>query len=232
MPGVFQKVSGTFPDKRRRQNTLDIQEKEQGEENAVLLFIPLLFRGGKRGGQEIMTGYTHMLAGLCAGIAVIEWKGLLTPGSGLLVTGGILLGSILPDIDNRNSTVSHRLPVAGSVINMLQKGVRFLSYLLPGRAGRRIRETAGHRGITHSLLFPALLLLCPGGNFFILGTSAGIMVHILLDMLSGGVPLFLPFSGIRITLGKIRTGGILDTVVIRWGLCGLAVMLLAHLAGG
>lgn len=179
-----------------------------------------------------MTGYTHMMGGLCAGMAMLGWKGsLLTPESCLLFTGGILLGSIVPDIDNRNSTVSHRLPLAGFLVNMVQKGIRYLSCLLPGRLGKRIREAAGHRGITHSLLLPLILMVCSGGSLFLLGTAVGITVHILLDMLSGGVPLFLPFTGVRITLGKIKTGGILDTVAVRWGLCGLTIMMLVNLAG-
>jgi len=42
------------------------------------------------------------------------------------------------------------------------------------------------------------------------GMIAGNLSHLILDMLSGGVPLLIPFSVARIRVCNFRTGGIMD----------------------
>lgn len=43
-----------------------------------------------------------------------------------------------------------------------------------------------------------------------IGMIAGNLSHLILDMLSGGVPLLIPFSVARIRVCNFRTGGIMD----------------------
>ena len=45
---------------------------------------------------------------------------------------------------------------------------------------------------------------------FLIGMIAGNLSHLILDMLSGGVPLLIPFSVARIRVCNFRTGGIMD----------------------
>lgn len=83
---------------------------------------------------------------------------------------------------------------------------------------RRYDAGNGHRGLLHSLLVPAAMLLALPviGNTngiektFLIGMIAGNLSHLILDMLSGGVPLLIPFSVARIRVCNFRTGGIMD----------------------
>ena len=155
-----------------------------------------------------MMGSTHRIGGMLAGFLAAGQCQDTGAGS-LVILAGALAGSLLPDIDNPHSTISGKLPVLSLAVNTGQGIIRAASRLLPGRAGKNIRSMAGHRGIFHSLFFPALLLiLCrmkPGAAMW--GLLAGMLSHLLLDALAGGVPLFMPFSVKRIRIAGIKTGG-------------------------
>ena len=99
-----------------------------------------------------------------------------------------------------------------------QRGIRLLSGILPRKLRENVRSMTGHRGLLHSLLVPAAMLLALPviGNTngiekaFLIGMIAGNLSHLILDMLSGGVPLLIPFSVARIRVCNFRTGGIMD----------------------
>jgi len=165
-----------------------------------------------------MTGSTHKLGGICAGMIAINILQEVAPETVVLVMAGSILGSLLPDIDNANSTISHKFRAISMIVKIGQGGIRLLSRLMPRKIGGTVRSFIGHRGITHSLMFPGLLLLLiffVRGHIpehFISGLLVGMMSHIVLDIFSGGVPLIMPLSVKRFKLANIRTGGIIE-----WG---------------
>jgi len=90
---------------------------------------------------------------------------------------GLVLGSLLPDIDEPNSTISR-----SSFFTLLFSWILLLS-------GNK------HRGFTHKLIFPLIILIptlllwsfIPEGiNFFLVALSFGIFTHQLGDMMVGG----------------------------------------------
>lgn len=165
-----------------------------------------------------MMATTHRLGGIAAGAAVTS---LLHPGvtGTLIIFIGALVGSIFPDIDNRNSRISRKMPVTAMVVTLGQWLIHMISAFLPKKQKSFVRSLAGHRGITHSLMgsmiFPAIIciigiLLEQKMNLWLLaavGIFVGCLSHLLLDMLSGGVPLFMPFSTGRVRISNIKTGG-------------------------
>lgn len=166
-----------------------------------------------------MTGAAHRIGGVLTGIILAEHIGTDIMDSSILLAGAVL-GSLLPDIDNMHSSISSRLPAVSVLVSISQKIIRLLSCLFPGKLRKNIRSMAGHRGIIHSLLLPLLLalplIMCGSGTgcLLILGGIVGILNHLFLDMLSGGVPLFMPFSMRRIKIAGIRTGGTIEKIVV------------------
>ncbi|MDQ0253098.1 inner membrane protein [Evansella vedderi] len=115
---------------------------------------------------------THVATSL-AGCAVAAKLFALPFTFGYIV--GIVVGSLLPDIDEPRSYVGRRAPLFSRLINRI----------------------FGHRGVTHSLLAwlvtVTIYFLYPSP--FTLGLSLGYLFHIVGDYFSvGGVPLFSPLS--------------------------------------
>lgn len=152
-----------------------------------------------------MTGRTHRIGGLCTGILISNlYIGTnLTSNNlklSLLFTGACVLGSLIPDIDHRGSTISNK--------NMATKTVSNIISLF------------GHRGITHTPIIYILLLLLPSIFFsrlenpfelytYILsmGCIIGAFSHLILDLLTvEGIPLFFPLSIKKVHLLPIKTG--------------------------
>lgn len=105
----------------------------------------------------------------------------------LAMATGSVLGGLLPDIDNVHSQIGNRLPVVELIVHGCQRGIRLLSGILPVIGNTNGIEKA-----------------------FLIGMIAGNLSHLILDMLSGGVPLLIPFSVARIRVCNFRTGGIMD----------------------
>ncbi|MFC2947564.1 metal-dependent hydrolase [Virgibacillus sediminis] len=108
---------------------------------------------------------THCLSGMVAGHLITggDWRGALIGG----------VAAVIPDLDEPKSKF----------------GRLFLPIAYP------INKVFGHRTITHSLLFAVLagmLLYHLTEKWVWLGTSAGILAHILGDMLTGRVKFFYP----------------------------------------
>lgn len=169
-----------------------------------------------------MTGITHRLAGIGTGVAVIEILQLNDMTTQAVILTGCIVGSLLPDIDNPQSTISYKIPFVRAVYGLLQKVIRGFANLLPRRQREYVRSGIGHRGLSHSL-FAAVTL--PALVWFIgsvihinpdacaLGLMLGILSHIFMDLFSGGVRLFLPFSVHNVKFLKIKTGGIMEWIV-------------------
>lgn len=120
-----------------------------------------------------MTYKTHMLAGAAIGLCTVELidVDLIKQGAYIL---GIVLGSVLPDVDHQNSWISKRTGP--------------LKYIFSG---------LGHRGATHSLVgaFIALvvIILLSRSNIFSYGIFIGYLSHLFIDTLTpSGVNWFWP----------------------------------------
>lgn len=120
----------------------------------------------------------HVAVGTLLGIGTQTVVGF--PMSGLFAYpsyyGGVMLGSLLPDIDHPQSYLGRRLP--------------FLS--VP------IFKLFGHRGFTHSFLSLGLLTIASAfywsvNPLFFGGILLGYFSHLLADMCTpSGVPLLYP----------------------------------------
>lgn len=150
-----------------------------------------------------MNGRTHKVGGACAG--VLAGAMLLQPPytfdkmllTGVLV-GGSLIGSLMPDIDHKGSTIGHQMKLTSTVISNL----------------------FGHRGMTHAPIIHILttiILLLIGGTLtdfpkliyvsFIIGLFIGGISHLILDSMTiSGIPLLYPFSKKKYRIAKFTTG--------------------------
>jgi inner membrane protein len=145
-----------------------------------------------------MRGSTHLLFGLVLSALLIE---LYNPSNPLLLVLLVLLGSLLPDIDEATSILGRRVPVVGAV--------------------------ARHRGFFHSVLFlvaMVVLLFSLLPNFHLAWFAGAFALHLALDaMTPKGVRPFWP-SPLRLK-GFVRVGGHLE-LLIRLAVLALFVWLL------
>lgn len=158
-----------------------------------------------------MLSATHRLGGLASGIIFASAIHIPLLESGMLITGAVL-GSLMPDIDNPNSTISRKMKGTSFIVRAGQGGIRLISDLLPRKQREYVRSLIGHRGLTHSLIPVAAVWIAAfvTDRFLIYGIAAGLISHLVLDILSGGVPLFLPLTTKRVTIAHIKTGGAVE----------------------
>ncbi len=166
-----------------------------------------------------MMAPTHRLGGIAAGAGIAAILHTDTTDSAIMIAAA-LLGCLLPDIDNSHSSISRKWSFVSMLVSAGQGIIRLFSNIFKTKTRTYIRSLIGHRGLTHSL-FPVLLL--PGIMFIVsagvgsrygivtsIGLAAGMISHLLLDMLSGGVPLFMPFTTKRVCIARIKTGSLLE----------------------
>ena len=165
-----------------------------------------------------MMAPTHRLGGIAVGMTTAALLHTDITGTVILFAGA-LIGSIFPDIDNKNSRISHKMPITALVVSAGRYLIRGIASFLPRKQKQYIMALTGHRGFTHSLIGSAvlpviviligLLLRLKIGYILLagLGIFIGCLSHLLLDMLSGGVPLLMPFSTDKILISEIKTGG-------------------------
>ena len=158
-----------------------------------------------------MTGKTHAICGAIAmvGTTIATHNSLQIGGANYIPALGLLTvvtGSYLPDIDLPQSKMGHRF--------------RFISTHLK------------HRGITHTLLFPALLallmlwvqrasvMIVPD---LLLGLNVGWSAHIVADLFNRkGVPLFWPLTNKHVHIACFLTSSWQEVVFIILWLGGTA----------
>lgn len=154
-----------------------------------------------------MTGRTHLIAGMVAGVVTATAAGI-NPEQAALIGG---LAGLGPDIDTFNSKAGRAFPV------------------LP-----LIPWPGGHRGFTHSLPAAALTAAAVGAFFgpkVALPVGAGWVSHILIDMLNPqGAQILWPLGRVSLTRGfpgrvVWRTGGVLDWVLRYALILSLGVLL-------
>ena len=119
-----------------------------------------------------MLFHTHILIGI---VLFLLTKDLFQGGNQVIFFFFVLLGSILPDIDSRNSKMNRWSGIIGIIIVFFAK----------------------HRGIFHSLVFHLLLffLMKPLiGTYYASALLIGYSAHLLGDGFTrGGIVLFYPF---------------------------------------
>ena len=130
-----------------------------------------------------MKGTTHLVFGLLLAALLTEFIGYQKP---LLAIILILLGSLLPDIDEKSSRLGRRVPV--------------------------ISHLTKHRTFFHGILFLAtcvILLSLLAATPYVLAFVAGFAGHLVLDALTPmGVKPFWP-SDLKIR-GPVKAGGWLE----------------------
>lgn len=132
-----------------------------------------------------MVGKTHLAVGLAAGVGACI-IGDLPPLAGVMVIAEFGLGALLPDIDQRNSTISKKVKPVGVVANAV----------------------VGHRTIFHNpLLYLVLGLLAwkmsPAYMPHVTSLLVGVATHLFMDALN---PSGIPVLGFRLHLCNIHTG--------------------------
>jgi inner membrane protein len=139
--------------------------------------------------QVTLRYHSHIVASLCLGAAVAAHTSLSFTAS---YTAGVVIGSLLPDIDEPKSYVGRR-----------SMGM-----------SNKVKEAFGHRGMTHSLLVwgvIALVISWESPSLFAVGLVLGYLFHIFEDFLSvQGVPLFWPFTAKRFKIPIYRTGNFVE----------------------
>ena len=149
--------------------------------------------------------YTHIAFGFL--IALLFYP--LFKISIIIYFSLVLLGTLLPDIDHRESIISKFLFPFSWIIGLFFK----------------------HRGIFHSLLFLLILLLVISNYFgliYAVPLIIGITSHILLDSLTiQGINYLYPITTLKIS-GFIETGKTGETVFFLFLLAMIFVRLFFH----
>ncbi len=185
-----------------------------------------------------MRGETHLLTGVATHLTVAS---LVPYPYGVISVGAVIAaitGALLPDIDHPGSAISRAIdPVSrGSRLIRLLLGVALLllsfffklsSFFWFVGVVLVVLAVLPHRGITHSLLG---CLLMSGAVLFFSGTSfaipffIGYASHLVLDLVSGGIPLWYPFKESRLSYFLGKTGGVADRVI-----CGASLLVCVYI---
>ena len=169
-----------------------------------------------------MTGITHKFGGIIVSSALLIPFDVAPGVKFMSLTLGIL-GATLPDIDRTNTTISNKIPILALFIWVLQRFVWLITIPLPTKKKKQIRGICGHRGLTHSIAAAflagiatlAIASFFHSANYILYGASItiGSLSHLFLDLLSGKVPILLPFTLKRYQLGNIKTGGFTERLL-------------------
>jgi len=130
------------------------------------------------------------------------------------LTGGLLVGVIL---SGSPLGLSVAWPISLAAATLASLIPDWLQINLPG-ANNVVHGVVGHRGFTHWLVTSGAIgiaawVLAPQVAACIVG---GWLMHIVLDLFSGGTTLLWPVTTHRICLANIKTGGRLDTFIGAW----------------
>ncbi len=137
-----------------------------------------------------MLAKTHLIFGLLIGLLTFQYFEI----NKYLFIFIVLLGAILPDIDEKDSYINKKLKIS-----------KIIGYIFK------------HRGFFHSLFFVFLICLL---FYYTLGPNyayallIGITSHLIADSLTkSGINFFHPFKIFRIS-GFVTTGSLFETVLL------------------
>lgn len=103
-----------------------------------------------------MMSTTHRLGGIAVGAATAALLHTNTAGTMILITGA-LIGRIFPDIDNKRSTISRRMPITALVVSAGRHLINAVTSSFPKEQKQYVKLLIGHRGFTHSLIGSIIL---------------------------------------------------------------------------
>ena len=131
-----------------------------------------------------MLFYTHLLLGV---LSFLLFNKFFHGGNQIAFLLLVLLGSLLPDIDESKSKINQWFGVGGKIAGLFSH----------------------HRGIFHSLIFTVFLFLLISfltKTYYAYALALGYLSHLIGDALTPmGVQIFHPFSKFKLR-GPIRTG--------------------------
>lgn len=139
-----------------------------------------------------MQGITHLKLGIASG-ALIGYMSPIDMPASIAIGAGCIIGSILPDIDTKQSIASNKLKVTGFIA----------------------RHTVGHRGVIHTPIFGIVLsilvllitMITPIPWQFSLGLFIGYTLHLLQDSFTKrGIMWGFPVSKKYFAIYRIKSG--------------------------
>ncbi len=139
---------------------------------------------------DTMMWHTHLAFGLLFGILAMQY---FNHGNAAIFLFFVLVGSLIPDVDSKESKINQKLGIT------------------------KVFAAMGHRGICHTIWFAAII----GGGVYLLwskviGTALfiGMFSHLFADSLTmAGVDYLHPFATWH-HRGFIQTGKIGETIVL------------------
>lgn len=179
--------------------------------------------------------------------ALMPDESLELASAGAFMTSATI-SALLPDVDEKNSTAGRKL-IAIPITLFIMKVFLFLIEMVSIGSFRQkvkaTRKALNHRGIFHWMITWAVLSLIMiilgvaayyilketetgvASLYIIIPTLAGFipgyLSHLLLDMISGRLPIFAPFSKKWHGIQLFKTGGFLEVYIFRPVLVGLIV---------
>ena len=144
----------------------------------------------------LMMGKTHRLGGVLVGLGMLS----VVPQDPVVIAGSLacsVVGSLFPDLDHKNSTISKKAGVVGGITSAVFT----------------------HRGIMHAPLIYTLIYLAAMTvaelpySVFLTSWYFGVLSHLLFDMFNpGGIPLLFPLSKKKFRIIGLSTGGVGEAV--------------------
>ncbi|WP_409300208.1 metal-dependent hydrolase [Peribacillus sp. SCS-155] len=140
-----------------------------------------------------MEGKTHIVGAVAAGALYLNLGG--TVDQEVLFYGSLAVGSLIPDIDHKGSSIGRKIPFLDNIISAV----------------------FGHRSFTHSLVFLFLSFLLfkqtPWPVSVEFGIWLGMFSHMVLDMLTKqGIKFLWPLKLNIGVPGGIKTGSLAERV--------------------
>ena len=131
-----------------------------------------------------MLFHTHLLLGV---LFYLLFARFFSGGNQIIFFLLVMLGSLLPDIDESNSKINQWFGAGGKIASLFTH----------------------HRGVFHSLIFTVFLFLLVSfltQNYYAYALVLGYLSHLVGDALTPmGVQIFYPFSKFKLR-GPIKTG--------------------------
>lgn len=139
-----------------------------------------------------MLFHTHILLGI---VLFLLTKDFFSGGNVIAFFLLVLLGSVLPDIDERSSKICRWSGILGGFVAFFSK----------------------HRGFFHSIVFHLILFVVMAyffNRYYAAGLLVGYFAHLLGDIITpAGLAIFYPFSKFKIR-GPVRCGGFWEGVIM------------------
>lgn len=93
-----------------------------------------------------MMATTHRLGGIAMGAVTAALLHTNTADTMILITGA-LIGSIFPDINNKKSTISRKMPITALVVSAGRHLINAVTSSFPKEQKRYVKLLIGHRGL-------------------------------------------------------------------------------------